>query len=169
MCVSTSSKCTTISCSLRCFLIASLTGATCFGYRLPGLNDGAIHWWMLTDTSVGFTDPLSQEQLVQVDRQCSDLRSVLHWLGHLFWKTRPVLCSAVWTALDLRLMFDDFHKWRRQIKHMPLFNATARHRWKRCLAVMTILHRIHLDVIRMNNCFQGIAGVVWGCPPVFFS
>ena len=76
-----------------------------------------------------------------------ELWPVLHRLRDPGWKSSRHAFLAMWTVLNLRLMFRHFYAHRRHIKHLPLFIVVRRDRLQIRRTLWTAQQRVGLHMV----------------------
>ena len=130
-------------------------------YLLAGSDDRRFSHWLTVEVSQDLSGAFQGNEvvLIEVHRLRFDLWSVLHRLGDSGWKFRCTHLAALGTALRFRAMLGHLDTHRRQVEHLPRLVATGRHFSQRSLAMDTLPHTMHLDVIWMLDCLQRVSFV----------
>jgi len=96
--------------------------------------------------------------LVEVHPLRLDRRAILHRLADFRRKLHLVHLSAVRAAFDPGAVFDNFHPYRRDVKHLSPLVVTHRHVFQRSLTSPTADHPVCPNVIGMCH---GLERVSW--------
>ena len=97
----------------------------------------------------------------QIERKTLEAGAILGFLGDAFREGRAVFMAALWTDLDVALVFGDDHFKRRKIEHLPTVELIRRVLAQIMTASLTGIHRMACRVIRNGHRFKSGSGVVF--------
>ena len=93
------------------------------------------------------TPKAAKARIVPLNRSCSG------------WKECGVHGATLRTALDLGLMFGDFHPHRRNVEDLAPFIAVTGADRQRRLALGTVRHRVALNMLRLRHRLELMPGM----------